>query len=83
MRRRPESTKIIVIRWAHFYGVGYIPLRAFLDLTLPRINKRGKKNGGKGKGGAVGDNAFITGKLTKKFTAVSRQWPLVFLVEVG
>jgi len=57
-------------------------LRLFLDLTLPGMNKR-EKDRGNGKEGAVGDNAFITGKLTKNFTAVLQQWPLVFLVKVG
>jgi len=47
-------------------------LRLFLDLTLPSVNKR-EKDRGNGKEGAVGDNAFITGKLTKNFTAVPRQ----------
>ena len=53
-----------------FNGVGYIPLRLFLDLTLPSMNKR-KKDRGNGKEVAVGDNAFITRKLTKKFYSCS------------
>jgi hypothetical protein len=65
-----------------FYGVGYIPLRLFLDLALPIMNKR-EKDRGNGKEGAVGDNAFITGKLTKNIKAVPQQWPLIFLVKVG
>ena len=65
-----------------FYCVGYIPLRLFLDLTIPSMNKT-EKDRGNGKKGAVGDNAFITGKLTKNFTAVLLQWPLVFLVKIG
>lgn len=48
------------------------------------MNKR-EKDRRKGKGGAVGNNPFITGKVTKNFTAlnVPRQCALVFLVKVG
>jgi hypothetical protein len=48
-----------------FHGAGYIPLRLVLDLTLSNVNKT-EKDRGNGKEGAVRDNAFDTGKLTKK-----------------